>query len=366
MAKRREFGAVTQLPSGNWRARWREGDRRVNAPMTFATEEDAERYLIKIRADLLDGKVTAALAPPKPCRTLQEWRDVWLDQPGKSRNHVRRDRQGINAFPQLHHLPLDEITKLMVQDAVKSRSKQVKAGTATRDYAALRSCLYAAADFDLITAAPIPRRIGLPKVRQVNPPELTDDTLNELVSTMTDRFKMLVRMAAVLAFRWGEVIALRICDVDFDNGAVTISQTIEEAGGHLEVVPWGKTDAALRTRPAPQSLLDDLREHIEVFRPNARPTDLLFVGERDRMLRRSNFNRRHFAPAREAIGLSDLDFHHLRHHGITWLVEAEVPITVLKEWFGHKAVDMVLHYSHVTSAALKEAALKVEQRWPTA
>jgi hypothetical protein len=112
MAKRREFGAVTQLPSGNWRARWREGDRRVNAPMTFATEEDAERYLIKIRADLLDGKVTAALAPPKPCRTLQEWRDVWLDQPGKSRNHVHRDRQGINAFPQLHHLPLDEITRV--------------------------------------------------------------------------------------------------------------------------------------------------------------------------------------------------------------------------------------------------------------
>ena len=366
MAKRREFGAVTQLPSGNWRARWREGDRRANAPMTFATEEDADRYLIKVRANLLDGKVIAAPAATKRCPTLQEWKDTWLDQPGKSKNHVGRDRQGVNAFPQLLHLPLDEITKLMVQDAVKTRSGHVKAATATRDYAALRSCLYAAADFDLIVAAPIPRRIGLPKIRPTSPPELTDETLNEVISKITDRFKMLVRTAAVLAFRWGEVIALRICDIDFDKREVTISQTIEEAGGSLTVVPWGKTDAALRTRPAPQSLLGDLREHIESFRPDACPTDLLFVGERGQMLRRSNFNRRHFAPAREAVGLPDLDFHHLRHHGITWLVEAEVPITVLKEWFGHKAVDMVLHYSHVTSAALKEAAKRVEERWPTA
>jgi integrase len=169
--------------------------------------------------------------------------------------------------------------------------------------------------------------------------------------------------AAILALRWSEVIGLRVRDIDFLRRTVTINQTVEEAGGHVRLVPWGKTNAALRSRPVPQVLLDQIAAYIRTFRADVPLDSLIFVGARGGILRRSGFVRRYFAPAREALGLEGLKFHHLRHHGITWLVEAGVPISELKAWFGHKAVEMVMHYTHATGASAKEAESKMEERW---
>jgi integrase len=357
---KREYGAVDRLPSGNFRARWRQNGKRVTAPMTFATEDDAKNFLVTVQADLLRGKPsltnTGSMA-------LSEWLDEWLKQPGKSRNAQARDLQGVRAFPRLLPLRLAEIERSDVQNAVTQRSNFVAAATVRRDYSALRACLNAAADNGLIAAAPVPRRIALPKARDTTPPELTDEDLDALVEQMAPRYRALVRTAAVLGFRWSEVIGLRLCDVDFLRKEVTIGQTVEEAKGHLTLVPWGKTSSALRSRPAPGFLLDELSNHIAEFRADEGREALLFVGERCGVLRRSAFVRRHFAPAREAIGFGDLDFHHLRHHGITWLVEAGVPLNELQEWFGHKAVAMTMRYVHATSRSRKEAAKRMEKRW---
>jgi integrase len=362
MKSERAFGAIDRLPSGNYRARWRQDEKRVTAAMTFATERDTENFLLAVEADLVRGKKTPTNTGSM---TLAEYSEIWLSEPGKSRNSVARDRQGIKAFPQLERFKLNEITRSDVQEAVTARSKTVQPATVARDYSALRSCLNAAADREyLARPAPIPRRIALPKIRHGEVPELSDEDLDALVKAMPARYGLVAESAAILGLRWSEVIGLRICDIDFLHRTVTVNQTVEEAGGHVRLVPWGKTNASLRSRPVPQVLLDQIAAYILIFRADVTLDSLIFVGARGGILRRSGYVRRYFAPARRAVGLECLKFHHLRHHGITRMVEAGVPISELKAWFGHKAVEMVMHYTHATGASAKEAQSKMEQRWP--
>jgi Phage integrase, N-terminal SAM-like domain len=57
MAAKRWFGRVRKLPSGRWQARYKAPDGIDRpAPQTFATKRDAEVWLMKTEADILDDE----------------------------------------------------------------------------------------------------------------------------------------------------------------------------------------------------------------------------------------------------------------------------------------------------------------------
>ena len=236
--RKRAFGNVVKLPPGNFLARWWQDGQLVTAPMTFMTENDARRFLVTVEADLIKGTRTR-IHTGSP--TLRDWAERWLSNPGKRTNAIARDRQGVHAFTQLLDMQLENISADDIQNAVTARSAAVEASTVRRDYSALRACLNAAFDRKRMPELSLPRRIGLPKVEKIAPPELTDDLLEAFVAKMPRRCGMVVQTAAVLGLRWGEVIGLGIRDIDFFAKTITVMQTVEEAGGHVQVVPWGKT-----------------------------------------------------------------------------------------------------------------------------
>ena len=54
--KRRRFGRVRRLPSGRFQVRYSVGEGQPRqAPATFATKDEAERYLAKVEVDLRRG-----------------------------------------------------------------------------------------------------------------------------------------------------------------------------------------------------------------------------------------------------------------------------------------------------------------------
>src|SRR5574341_241489 len=74
--RRQAFGAVRQLPSGRWQARYRDKrGRLVAAPHTFPIKTDATRYLALVEADHLRG----SFHDPKRGETpFGAWADQWL------------------------------------------------------------------------------------------------------------------------------------------------------------------------------------------------------------------------------------------------------------------------------------------------
>jgi len=76
MAKR-DFGSVRKLPSGRWQARYRGPDGvRRNAPSTFATKTDANRWLRLKEAEILKGEW---VNPDAGKITVSEWGARWLE-----------------------------------------------------------------------------------------------------------------------------------------------------------------------------------------------------------------------------------------------------------------------------------------------
>ena len=51
----------------------------------------------------------------------------------------------------------------------------------------------------------------------------------------------------------------------------------------------------------------------------------------------------------------DFKFHSLRHSAITELIKNNVPLNIVKEIAGHKAITTTMIYSHVKSDDLKQA-----------
>jgi hypothetical protein len=76
--RRRRFGAVRQLPSGKWQARYQGPDRLLRpAPETFTNKTSAEQWLTRTEADILDSDwidPDAGLVP------FSEYATAWIDE----------------------------------------------------------------------------------------------------------------------------------------------------------------------------------------------------------------------------------------------------------------------------------------------
>lgn len=155
-------------------------------------------------------------------------------------------------------------------------------------------------------------------------------------------------LAGTVGLRWGEAIGLRIGDVDFLRRRLSVRQTVEEVGGHIRVVEATKSEAGRRTFALPPFLVDELAAHVARHRLEAEPGDLVFLGPRGGILRRT-FEARIFRPAVEVAGLPPtLTFHGLRHVATTLMIANNEHPKVIQHRLGHADPAMSLGvYGHV-------------------
>ncbi len=132
------------------------------------------------------------------------------------------------------------------------------------------------------------------------------------------RYLALVLLATFASPRWGEVTALRRCDIDLEAGTVRIRAAfVERSTGEILLGP-PKSKAGRRMVGIPQAIIPVLREHLSIFVKDE-PGALVFPGVMGGPLRRGNFNRMSAWPyAARSVGAEGLHFHDLRHTGNTF------------------------------------------------
>lgn len=109
---KRRFGAVRQLPSGRWQARYRGPDDIVRpAPHTFARKRDAEVWLTKKEAEILAGDW---LDPDAGKISFDEFARSWIEE----RPNLRQNTVHLYTYLVEHHLaptfgrsPVTDITE---------------------------------------------------------------------------------------------------------------------------------------------------------------------------------------------------------------------------------------------------------------
>lgn len=227
----------------------------------------------------------------------------------------------------------------------------------------LQAIFGAAVDNDVLARSPVrARTLALAPVRKPERPTLTADELLRLADAAPPRYRALVLLAGTVGLRWGEAIGLRAGDVDFLRRRPSVRQTVEEVSGRVRVVGAAKSEAGLRTVALPAFLVDELAAHLARHRPGADADDLVFLGPKGGILRRS-FEARTFRPAALAAGFPPtLTFHGLRHVATTLMIANNEHPKAIQHRLGQADPAMSLGvYGHVPDDLDQAAAVRLDQ-----
>jgi integrase len=345
--RRRRFGSVRAMGSGRFQARYvgPEGIRRA-AEHPFASRSDAERWLVSIEADILRGDW---LDPDAGRVLLSAYAPDWV----RDRKLKPRTREEYNRILRLHIVPqlggrtLAELTPARIR---RWRTELLEAGvgpsTVAKSYRVLHAILATAVDDELIRRNPCRIKAASSDVADERP-TATLVQVFAIAAAIQPRYRLLVLLATFAQLRFGELIALRRDDITLATMELRVWQGTAEMEDGSQIDGDPKSRAGKRTVALPKGLRGDIELHLSRYAQPGR-TGRLFVGPKDGIPRRRNFNRIWRSALRRAGIPAELDLHlhDLRHTGSTWSAEGGATLKELMARIGHSSVRAALIYQH--------------------
>lgn len=144
--------------------------------------------------------------------------------------------------------------------------------------------------------------------------------------------------------RWGELAALRRCDVDLEAGTIRVVRQLTELSGGQLVPGPPKSDAGKRVIVVPAAIMPLVRQHMN-WLVKADDEALMFTSPEGLPLRR-NFRQRAWLPALRAAGLPVIHFHDLRHTGNQFAADTGATLRELMDRMGHATARAAMIYLH--------------------
>lgn len=361
---RRTFGRVRELPSGRFQASYRHDGQVVNAPRTFPTETDANAWLVTIESDLTRGVLKAT---PRATPTLDEYAPKWIAQHRGIKRSTRAlydDDVSRYVLPYLGDYRISAITPLDVRDwegtlradlaeSLAKRAHHTQAtrqtgeASAARAYRTLRAMLNTAVEDQLILTNPCKLK-GAGTAPSAERPTLSAAEVFTLADEVPGQYRAVVLLASFVGLRIGELAALRPKDLHLGTRpSVSVNRRVyRTATGELDY-DSPKSAAGVRTIALPEPVAQALREHLEQYRADAEPEDLVFVTRNGCNIRGGAYGQA-LPKALRAIGRPDVRVHDLRHTGITAAAETGAGLPELMQRLGDSTVAAAQVYLHAT------------------
>ncbi len=360
-ASKRRFGRVRRLPSGRWQARYPGPDGIDRpAPTTFERKTDADVWLTRKEAEILDGDW---LDPAAGNALLAEFGAAWIKERPNLRPKTLQTYEGLWRIHILPRLGGIEVARIREGTVRQWRTSLLNSGvgpvTVAKSYRLLKAILNTAVDDGLIKRNPC-RIKGAGQERSPERPVLTLRGVFALADAFERRYRLLVLLAVFCSLRWGELAALTRADIDPATGTVTVrAGVVELKSGQLVTGP-PKSNASNRTLTIPDFLLTDVTEHLDSYTAPG-PTALVFTGPKGAQLRRSNFSRQ-WRAATTATALVGYHFHDLRHTGNQLANDEGASLRELMDRMGHSSTRAALVYQHRSKQRDKRLADAISAR----
>jgi integrase len=280
------------LPSGRYQARYRGPDGVDRpAPSTFATMTDAERWLARVEVEIHDDHWRD---PDLGRASFGEYALAWIkERPGLRPNTVQ-----VYQYMLARHLRLfvgnRAVADIREAHVRRWRGELLDSGaspaTIAKAYQLMKAIMNTAVDDGIVPRNPCRMR-GAGLDRSPERPVLPVGEVVALVEAMPERYRALLLLAAFGSLRWGELAALRRCDVDAEYGTVRVECSLTElaGGGYLFGPP--KSAAGKRVVVIPAVIRPALADHIATFAASP-PDTLVFTSPTGALLRDGNLRRR--------------------------------------------------------------------------
>jgi integrase len=301
---------------------------------------------------------------------VAEWSELWLSgqahlKPTTYARYVGTVRTHV--LPEWGELALADVSHVDVQAWVSRLTAARSPSTARKAHRVL-SLMFSLAVRDGRLVRNPADRVSLPRETPRDRRYLTHEQVRELAAACADPaasvakrraerghlsadYELVVLFLAYTGVRFGEMAALRVRRLDPLKRRVEIAEAVTSVNGALV---WGTPKGhARRWISVPRFVAERLGEHVA----GRAPDDLVFTSPQGEPLRASNFRRDVFDRATDAVGLSGLVPHELRHTAASLAIAAGADVKVVQAMLGHKSATMTLDlYGHLFDDRLDEVA----------
>jgi len=165
----------------------------------------------------------------------------------------------------------------------------------------------------------------------------TPEEMGSIIAQAQGMWKVLFATAAETGARAGELHGLEVADIDFVRNIIHVRRSVWE--GQKQSTKSRNANRAIDVQP---SLITMLKDYL-----NGRQEGLVFPSKNGKPLRNNNVLRRRLHPILKALSIREGGMHGFRHGRVSFLVENNTPVDVIKAWIGHGSERMVRLYTHL-------------------
>lgn len=198
----------------------------------------------------------------------------------------------------------------------------------------------------IITSAVLDKRLSVDPAAEVKLPKktrkkhvyLSHEQLWALADASGD-YRVLVLVLGYCGLRWGEAIALRPSDIDFEKGRISVTRNAVQVASNIHVGS-PKTHKS-RSVPVPKTVLDLL----ETKAKDLGDDELIFASPWGNFLHRPGTGpskRSWFKTAQAKVGLAPMTVHDLRHTAASLAVSVGANVKAVQRMLGHKSAAVTL------------------------
>lgn len=200
--------------------------------------------------------------------------------------------------------------------------------------------------------------VRTPSLGEQHRPFFTQEQMISIIQeTKTQPYKLIMALAAETGMRIGEIIGLRVKDIDFEKQFLHIRQSCWQ--GHITTP---KTRNGIRKL----GMSDDLVPLLKDFLANHwqdNPNNLLFCTKTGKPLESNNINHLGLHPVLRKLGISQCGMHAFRHGNATLLNALEFPVRTIAERLGHGSLQTTMFvYTHETDERSRMVGQRVAEQ----
>lgn len=338
---------------GRWQARWTELDGSRHA-RRFDTADEANDFLRERWRDRRDGRSVTS-ADLTVADILRDWlersRDDW--EPTTYAGYRRIVDQRI--IPAVGHLRIATLDTARLQQWIDEMRRAERSPHWIRRCVSILSSAYQQAmQLGIVRANPT-TATKRPSSQRVSITTWTASEVAIVDAELLDEplWHAVYRVALTTGMRPGELRALRWSDIDMEGSRIHVRRTMtRDANDKQRVGTHTKTDrerTVTLSAPAAGALkrwrTEQKRRQVAARRWDA--GNYVFTGQYGDPLPAATWRKRH-RELIEAVGVSTITLHGLRHTFATLALERNVHHKIVAEILGHSNVETTLNrYSHV-------------------
>jgi len=331
--------------------------KREQRSRTFiGLSERAARAPFQPILDAVNAANHATAPVPKTSDTVSkavsEWREhvaVSLKPSTKrsAESHLRR-----HIVPHLGECPLTDLTvKRMQTFATTLRSGKRTAKTIENVLLTLSSILSSARKWGYKVPQVALSDLSLPRRVKPKPRCYSADEMTRIVSSADEPLGTVCFVLGSTGMRIGEVLALRIEDLDFQRKLIHVRHSV-----FAGTLGTPKSEASMASLPMPLSLTVRLKDFLASKHYRQNGQGLLFANRQGRPFSANKLRKKNLRPLLLSLGIPLAGFHAFRHGVATTLIDQGASITTVGAQLRHSDPRITLElYAHVVPQSQRDA-----------